>query len=82
MPEKERRVEELEKKIEKPEFWDNAEESQKVMKELKTLKEFLEHVEGIKIQYEDVEMLIEMAEEEGDESMIPEIRKELKKFEV
>ena len=81
MPEKERRVEELEKKIEKPEFWDNAEESQKVMKELKTLKEFLEHVEGIKIQYEDVEMLIEMAEEEGDESMIPEIRKELKKFE-
>ena len=36
------------------------------MKELKTLKEFLEHVEGMKIQYEDVEMLIEMAEEEGD----------------
>lgn len=81
MPEKERRVEELEKKIEKPEFWDNAEESQKVMKELKTLKEFLEHVEGMKIQYEDVEMLIEMAEEEGDESMLPDIRKELKKFE-
>ena len=51
------------------------------MKELKTLKEFLEHVEGIKIQYEDVEMLIEMAEEEGDESMLPDIRKELKKFE-
>lgn len=81
MPAKERRVEELEKKIEKPEFWDNAEESQKVMKELKTLKEFLEHVEGMKIQYEDVEMLIEMAEEEGDEAMIPDIRKELKKFE-
>lgn len=51
------------------------------MKELKTLKEFLEHVEGMKIQYEDVEMLIEMAEEEGDESMLPDIRKELKKFE-
>ena len=81
MPAKERRVEELEKKIEKPEFWDNAEESQKVMKELKSLKEFLEHVEGMKIQYEDVEMLIEMAEEEGDEAMIPDIRKELKKFE-
>ena len=45
------------------------------------LKEFLEHVEGLKLQYEDVEMLIEMAEEEGDESMIPDIRKELRKFE-
>ena len=81
MPAKERHVEELESKIEKPEFWDNAEESQKVMKELKSLKEFLEHVEGLKLLYEDVGMLIEMAEEEGDEAMIPDVRKELRKFE-
>lgn len=81
MPTKERHVEELEEKISNPEFWDNAEESQKVMKELKSLKEFLEFVDGLSIQYEEIGMLIEMAEEEGDETMIPDIRKELRKFE-
>lgn len=81
MPGKQRRVEELEQKIEKPEFWDNAEESQKVMKELKSLKEFLEYVEHLTIQYEEIGMLIEMAEEEGDEALIPDIRKDMRKFE-
>ena len=52
-----------------------------MMKELKSLKEFLEHVEGLRLQYEDVGMLIDMAEEEGDESMIPDVRKDLRKFE-
>ena len=74
-------MEELERTIEKPEFWDDAEESQKVMKKLKALKEFLEHVNELTGLYEDIVMLVEMAEEEGDESLLPDIRKDMKRFE-
>ena len=74
-------MEELERIIEKPEFWEDAQESQKVMKELKTLKEFLDLIKELTMLYEDTGMMVEMAEEEEDESLIPDIRKDLKKFE-
>ena len=41
---KEQRVEELEREMEAPDFWDNAEVSQKKMKELKGLKDDMEDV--------------------------------------
>ena len=74
-------MEELERKIEEPGFWDHAEESQHVMKELKGLKDFLEAVAGLANAYEDMQTLIEMAYEENDESLIPEIEAELATFE-
>ena len=49
------------------------------MKELKDLKDLLDTVEGLKRTYEDIEVLIEMAEEENDESVLPEIASELHK---
>ena len=79
---KSQRVEELERKMEEPGFWDDAEESQHVMKELKGLKDVLERTEGITTQFEDIAVLIEMAYEENDESMIPEIAEELNSFET
>ena len=50
------------------------------MKELKDLKDFLESVHGLQESYEDIETLIEMAQEEDDESVLPEIREELRDF--
>ena len=50
------------------------------MKELKDLKDFLETVHGLQESYEDIETLIEMAQEEDDESVLPEIREELRDF--
>ena len=79
---KSQRVEELERKMEEPGFWDDAEESQHVMKELKGLKDVLERTESITTQFEDIAVLIEMAYEENDESMIPEIAEELNSFET
>lgn len=79
---KEKRIEELERKIEEPGFWDNAEHSQTVMKELKNLKDFLEVVEGLQTSYEDIDILIDMAYEEEDASLIPEIEEELTSFET
>lgn len=74
-------MEELERKIEEPSFWDDAEEAQHVMKELKGLQETVKKAETLSIQYEDMYMLIEMAYEENEESLIEDIRAELASFE-
>ena len=71
----------MERKIEEPGFWDNAEESTRVMKELKSLKDAIEKANKLSTQMEDIGLLIEMAYEEEDESMIPEISEELQSFE-
>lgn len=71
----------MERKIEEPGFWDRADVSQQVMKELKSLKDFIETLEGLMASYEDIGLLVEMAYEENDESLLPEIEEELKSFE-
>ncbi len=52
------------------------------MKELKGLKDLLEQTGQMSTQFEDIGLLIEMAYEENDEAMIPEIEEELQAFEV
>lgn len=52
------------------------------MKELKNLKDFMETVEGLTGKFEDLKVLLEMAYEENDESLIPEIEEELSTFET
>ena len=51
------------------------------MKELKGLKDIIEKADGLTTQYEDIGLLIEMAYEEDDASMIPEVEEELRTFE-
>jgi len=51
------------------------------MKELKSLKEHLETVHKMYGTYDDIFLLIDMAYEENDSSMIKEIQKEIKAFE-
>ena len=80
MPGKEKRVEELERKMEEPDFWEDTEGSQKVMKELKMLKDTLKTAEELNQQYEDTGVLLEMAGEEQDESLIGEIRDGVKRL--
>ncbi len=77
---KQLRIEELEKIMEAPDFWDNADRSQESMKELKNLKAVIEQYNGLKRDYEDVETLLAMGYEENDESLIPEIQEALNKF--
>lgn len=74
-------MEELEKTIEAPGFWDNADISQQIMKELKGLKNNLEKAQGLTTAFEDIGLLIEMAYEEDDRGLIPEIEEELRAFE-
>lgn len=66
--------------MEEPGFWEDTEGSQKVMKELKMLKDTLKTAEELNQQYEDTGVLLEMAEEEQDESLIGEIRDGVKRL--
>lgn len=66
--------------MEAPSFWDNPEESQQCMKELKGLKDTIQVFHHLKQDYEDVETLLEMGYEESDESLIPEIQSALATF--
>ena len=51
------------------------------MKELKSLQDSVKRTEELYRQYEDIQILIDMAYEENDESMIKEIDTELKQIE-
>ena len=66
--------------MEAPDFWDNAEETQQKMEELKDMKDDMETYQNLVTQMEDMETMIEMGYEENDESLIPEIRGELDEF--
>ena len=57
---KEKRVEELEREMEAPGFWDNAERSQKMMKELSALKNDMEVYHKLQNQQEEIQLMIEM----------------------
>ena len=80
LAEKSKRIEELEREDGGSGFWDNPEYSNKKMKELKNLKDTVEQIENLFTQYDDIETLIEMGNEENDESMAEEIRSELDSF--
>ena len=73
MANKKQRIEQIEKIMEKPDFWDDATESGKYMKEVNTIKSIVKKYEDVKEQYEDTQTLIEMALEENDESLVDEI---------
>ncbi|MCI7226188.1 MAG: peptide chain release factor 2 [Lachnospiraceae bacterium] len=77
---KEKRIEELERKMEEPGFWDDPEQSQEMMKKLKSMKDDIATYHTLQEQYEEIETLIEMAEEENDASLIEEIQTTLDEF--
>lgn len=66
--------------MEAPDFWDNVAESQQITKELKNLKDTLERYNNLVTAYEDIETLIEMAEEENDSDLLGEIEQEFAQF--
>ena len=66
--------------MEAPGYWDDPEKSQEGMKELKNLKDEAEDYHALEQQYEDIETLIEMGNEENDPELVPEVQAELEAF--
>ena len=81
MANKEQRIQELELEMEAPDFWDNPDESQALMKELKDLKNDREGYQELVSMKEDMETLIEMGYEENDSAVIADIQELLTEFE-
>ena len=67
------KIEELNKQVEKEDFWSDQENAQKVLKEKKSLENKLNEYEGLVKDMADIEELIELADMEEDESMASEI---------
>lgn len=63
-----------------PDFWDDPDQSNRKMKELKSLKDAVEVISNLEGQYDDIVTLIELGYEENDASVIPDIRQELDSF--
>ena len=68
----------LEKRMGDPNLWDNPAKAQTIAKQIKRLQEKLETYDNIHSATEDVRVLLELAEAEEDESVIPEIRENIK----
>lgn len=67
-------ISQLEKSMEATEFWNNPEQAQKTLQEIKNLKLAIEAPETLNKELEDAKTLVLMAEEEGDESLRQEIQ--------
>ena len=77
---KEQRIEELQREMEAPNFWDDNERSQRLTKELKDLQDTVGLINELKNSHNDIGELISMAYEENDEAMIPDIQAEFEDF--
>ncbi len=82
MANKEKRIQELEMEMEAPNFWDDPQRSQNMMRELKYLKNDIETYNNLSARMEDMETLIEMGYEENDPDLIPEIQEMLDEFQT
>lgn len=68
-------IRELEAKIAGPDFWNDNDAAQQVLKERTALEKTLETWDRLARQAEDLKVLIELGEEAGDEATLLEVRK-------
>ncbi|GAA0368229.1 peptide chain release factor 2 [Bacillus horti] len=86
---KERRIAELEEVMAQPEFWNDQEAAQKTINESNALKASVDRYNKMAGEYEDVLVMLELAKEEGDESLLEEaaqavksIKNDIQEFEL
>ena len=76
----EKEIEELEAASARDGFWNDVENSQKVQKRLKNLKDKVENYNRLCASWDDMMTMCEMAIEENDDSMLPELQAEFAGF--
>ena len=75
-----KKIDELDRTMEEPSFWEDADKAAKMVKEAKVLKDTVEGFDKLQNQYEEIGLLIEMGYEENDPEIIPEIQEMLDEF--
>jgi peptide chain release factor 2 len=73
-----KRVAELENAMARPDFWDDNQAAQRLVRELSMARGPLEEYRALQARWEDVRVLLELAVEEDDDSVIVEIAREIK----
>lgn len=73
-------IEALEKKAADPQFWDDINESKKVLRQTSLLKDKLENYDKLYSAFEDALALVEIANEAEDLSLLPDAQSELSKI--
>ena len=71
---------ELDMKASEPGFWDDTQRSQKILQRSSYLKNKIAAYEKLQSSYEDALALVELANEEGDLTLLPEAQEELEKI--
>jgi peptide chain release factor 2 len=73
-------IEELEQKASEPGFWDDIENSQKILQRIKVLRDKIDTYNKLAQEWEDVKTLCELGMEENDDSVFSEAEESFKKF--
>ena len=77
---KKQRIEELQRESEAPDFWLDADGANQKMKQLKELQTIVSDADGLLSSYSDMMDMIEMGNEEEDETVPEIVREELDSF--
>lgn len=75
------KIEELERQASQQAFWDDLDNSSKVMQETKLLRDKLENVQKFEAVIEDIEILIELGNSDEDLSVLDEIKQNIEELE-
>ena len=75
---KQAEIAELEQEVARPDLWDDQDNAQRVTSRLSALQGELERVSTLRSRLDDVQVLVELAESEGDEDSLSEAQQELK----
>lgn len=73
-------IDELSEEMNQPEFWNDLERSTSVNQKVSKLKNRLSHWEGLLSKADDIEVMIDLAQEENDESLTDEVGEEIGKL--
>ena len=80
LDQKSEQIAELSMYMEDPNFWNDPERSSEITKKLKNLQDTVKEYKALEQQFEDIDTLIEMGNEENDASMVDEVRSEFDEF--
>ncbi|NLT29246.1 MAG: peptide chain release factor 2 [Propionibacterium sp.] len=70
-------IAELEQAVSAPDLWDDQENAQKLTSRLSAVQSDVERVENLRSRLDDLEVLVELAEEEGDSDTLAEAGREV-----
>lgn len=77
---KKQELQELEEQTKQNDFWNDTENSKKVLQQIKVLKDKVQSFEILVKMQDDIFAMIELIEEANDESMLDELKQDVKNF--